>query len=110
MAKSDSGLAWALAAIGLAGAGFAAGLHRLVWSLLWVLTVLWIGFFLHMISSEHAACMELRHTLRGYHSDCDETIYWIIAFAAPIVVGIILRIVEGVVFAFFGAHKQKQDG
>ena len=94
MAKNDSGLAWALAAIGLAGAGFAAGLHRLVWSLFWEQAILWIGFFLlYMISS-----------------DCDETIYWIIAFAGPVVVGIILRIVEGVVFAFFGIHKQKQDG
>ena len=106
MSKNNSELAWVFAAIGLAGAGFAAGLHRLVWLLFWVLTILWVGFFYHMIQSEHSASLSL--AAQGVHTKDDQTIYWVIAIGAPIVVAIILRIVEGVVFALFGVQKRDE--
>lgn len=90
MSKNDSGLAWVLTAIGFAGAGFAAGLHRLVWSLFWILTVLWITLSYLLARS----------------SGGDEEIYWLFGIGAPIVVAAVLAIVEGVVLAILG-NEQK---
>lgn len=98
--KNDSGLAWAFSAIGLAVAGFASGLNRLVWTLYWVLALLWFAFFYHVAQSEHEA--SLRLAAQGAHAHDDQTIYWLLGIGAPLVVAIILRIVEGVVFSIFG--------
>jgi len=43
--KKESWLGWTLFAIGFAGAGFAAGLHRFVWGAFWGLSVVWIIFW-----------------------------------------------------------------
>lgn len=107
MSKNNSVFAWLFASLGLAGAGFAAGLHRLVWLFFWVLTILWVGFFYSMIQDEHSASLSL--AAQGYHTKDDQTIYWIIAIGAPIVVAIILRIVEGVAIAFLGEQKRDQS-
>ncbi len=104
MSKNNSGLSWVFAAIGLAGAGFTAGLHRLVWLLFWVPTILWLALFYYAIQNEHAASLSL--AAQGYPSKDDQTIYWIIGIGAPIVVAIILRIVEGFVFTLFGGRKR----
>jgi MFS superfamily sulfate permease-like transporter len=104
MSKGNSDFAWVFAAIGLAGAGFAAGLHRLVWLLFWVLTIIWVGFFYTMIQREHTASLSL--AAQGIPTNDDQTIYWVIAAGAPIVVAIILRIVEGVVFALVGDSRK----
>ena len=104
MSKSNSGLAWVFAAIGLAGAGFAAGLHRLVWLLFWMLTILWVGFFYTMIQREHTASLSL--AAQGIPTNDDQTIYWVVAAGASIVVAIILRIVEGLVFSLVGSSRR----
>ena len=104
--KSNSDLAWVFAAIGLAGTGFAAGFHRLVWLLFLVLTILWLALFYHMAQSEHVASLSL--AARGIHSNDDQTIYWIFGIGAPIIVAIILRMVEGFVFALFGGQKRDE--
>ncbi len=84
--KGESWLSWTLTTIGLVGTGFAAGLHRLVWGLFLVLAVLWCLFFL-LIADRHGG---------------EPSLYFFVAFGPPIVVGIVVRLIEKIVFAFFG--------
>lgn len=90
--KDENWLAWTLATIGLLGTGFAAGLHRLIWGLfLFLVVVWWIGCWYGM---------ENKH---------DTVFWWILAIAPPIAIGFVLRIIEGIVFAFFGALNRLND-
>ena len=101
--KTNSGLSWVFAAIGLAGAGFAAGLHRFVWLLYWVLTILWLVFIYYTVEEEHAASVSLAAS--GYAGNDHQSFWWILGIGAPVVVAIILRIVEGIVLSLFGGKK-----
>jgi hypothetical protein len=83
--KEESWLHWTLAAVGFVGTGFAVGLHRLVWGLFFAVAVLWCGFFWTVAVKHHG-----------------EPFYWLVAFGPPIVVGIVVRLIEKIVFAFFG--------
>lgn len=84
--QRENWLAWVLAVIGIAGAGFAARMHHLVWALFWVVAAIWMLF-----------CYWGGSKSRG-----DEFLWWVLAIGPTVVVGIILRIVEGVVLALFG--------
>ncbi len=90
--KDENILAWTLTILGLLGAGFAAGLHRLIWELFFFLTVLW--WLLLLLSGEQV----------GYHVGL-----WILAIAPPIVIGIVVRIVERIAVTFFGAINESQS-
>jgi hypothetical protein len=83
--KNENWLAWALAAFGIAGAGFAAGLHRLIWTLFWVIAAIWI-----------LLCWI------GGSKERDETtvlVWWLLAIGPTLVVAILLRTLEGIVIA-----------
>ena len=84
--QRENWLAWVLAVIGITGAGFAARMHHLVWALFWVIAAIWMLF-----------CY-----WGGSQSRGDEFLWWVLAIGPTVVVGIILRIVEGVVLAIFG--------
>ena len=84
--QRENWLAWVLAVIGIAGAGFAARMHHLVWALFWVVAAIWMLF-----------CY-----WGGSKSGGDEFLWWVLAIGPTVVVWNILRIVEGVVFAIFG--------
>ena len=97
-------LAWVLATIGVVGAGFASGLHRLVWALFWVIAIIWL----------------LLCWWGGSKSRGDEQfMWWLLAIGPTVVVAIILRIVEGVVLGVLAglsgladtsASTTRQDG
>ena len=90
----DSWLNWTLATAGLAGAGFAAGLHRWVWSLFWITTLVWLG--LCYGGARNATGAEL-------------LIWWALALGAPSFVGFALRLVEGVILAVLGSGSTNSD-
>ena len=91
--KDENWLVWTLATIGLLGSGFAAGLHRLIWGLFLFLTVVWwIGCW-----------------YGGVHKQGNTDMWWMLAIAPPIAVGFVLRIIEGIVIAFFGALSSVDD-
>lgn len=90
--KGGNWLAWTLATIGLLGTGFAAGLHRLIWGLFLFLVVVWWIVCWYVGKNGH-----------------DAALWWMLAIVPPIVIGIVLRIIEGVVFAFFGALNSLND-
>lgn len=92
--NSQKPLAWIFSIVGLASAGFAAGLHRLVWGLYWVVAVIWCLFIWWLASQSHHG---------------DQLMYWISALGPTLVVGIVLKIVEGVVLAIFGGVKELAD-
>lgn len=92
--KSDHWLSWIFATVGVAGAGFAAGLHRLVWGLFWVVVVIW-GLFCWWGGSKS-------------HGD-EQFMWWLLALGPALVVGFVLRIVEGIVFALLGGSKDTAD-
>ena len=92
--KNENWLAWALATIGIVGAGFAAGMHRLVWALFWVIAAIWI-----------LLCWWYGSKSRG-----DELfMWWLLAIGATLVIGIVLRIVEGTVLVLFGGLQSLAD-
>lgn len=78
--------------IGLTGLGFASGVHRLIWGLFWLLTAVW-WLLLAMI---HKPNSEVGFLL-------------LFGVVPPIVIGFLLKIVEGVVVALFGGFS-KSDG
>ena len=84
--RNENWLVWILATIGFLGAGFAAGLHRLIWGLFWFLTALWWLLCWYVGKDGH-----------------DTNLWWTLAIVAPVVIGFVLRIIEGIVLAFFGA-------
>jgi len=91
--KDENILAWTLATIGLLGAGFAAGLHRLIWGLFSLLIILW-------------------WLLIWYNASNDIEQWWILAILAivpPIVIGIVVRIVEVVAVTFFGVLNESKS-
>lgn len=90
--KDENWLAWTLATIGLLGTGFAAGLHRLIWGLFLLLTVVWWIVCWYEGANNH-------HT----------GLWWMLAIAPPIAIGFVLRIIEGIVFAFFGTLSSLDD-
>ncbi|MHB8474258.1 MAG: hypothetical protein ACYDC8_15700 [Gammaproteobacteria bacterium] len=91
--KNESGLAWVWAAIGLVGAGFTAGMHRLIWSFFLFLTVAWGLLCLYMAGRVPA----------------DSGMYVMLAIVIPVVVGFVVKIIEGVANVFFGALSKVAD-
>ncbi len=87
--KNENWFALVLATIGIAGVAFSAGMHRLVWTLFWVVAVVWMLF-----------CWWGGSKSRG-----DENLWWLLAIGPTVVVGIVIAIVEGIVFALFGGLK-----
>ena len=87
--KGENWLAAVLATIGIAGAGFAAGLHRLVWILFWVVATVWM----------------LLCWWAGGKSRSEELLWWLLAIGPTLIVGIVLRIVEGIALSVFGGLK-----
>lgn len=63
-------------------------MHYLVWALFWVIAVIWMLLCYWGNSSSKPGN--------------DEFLWWLLAIGPTVVVGIILRIVEGVAFAIFG--------
>jgi hypothetical protein len=86
--NDDSGLGWVLAALGLVSAGFAAGLHRLIWGLFWIIVLIWWSY-LWIATTRHGASF-------------DSGTAWLLAIAPVVVLGLILHIVDGIVRAVFG--------
>jgi uncharacterized membrane protein len=84
--NGENWLAVALATIGIAGAGFAAGLHRLVWTLFWVVAAVWM----------------LLCWWAGSKSPREELLWWLLAIGPTLIVGIVLRVVEGIARSVFG--------
>lgn len=91
--KGEHWLGWILATVGVAGAGFAAGLHRLVWGLFWVVAAIWWLFCWWAGSESHR----------------EQFMWWLLALGPTLVVGIVLRIIEGIVFALLGAFRNIAD-
>jgi len=91
--KNENWLAWVLATIGIAGAGFAVGMHRLVWALFWGVAAIWI----------------LLCWWGGSKSRSDEVLWWLLAIGPTLIVGIVLRIVEDTVLALFSGLKSLGD-
>ncbi len=91
--KHENWLAWVLATIGIAGAGFAAGMHRLVWALFWAVAAIWMLF-----------CW-----WGGSKARSDEFFWWLLAIGPTVVIGIVLAIVEGTVLALFSGLKSLGD-
>ena len=91
--KGENWLAAVLATIGIAGVGFAAGLHRLVWTLFWVVAVVWV----------------LLCWWGGSKSRNEEVLWWLLATGPTLIVGIVLRIVEGIVLSVFGGLNKAAD-
>lgn len=92
--KHENWLAWTLTAIGIAGAGFAAGLHRLVWGLFWVVAAIWW-------------ILIWWYGTRNSHSD--PVIWWLLVLGPPAIIGLVLRLIEGIVLAFFGGLAHMSD-
>lgn len=87
-------IAWVLVTIGIAGAGFAARLHHLVWVLFWVVAAIWL----------------LLCWWGGSKSRGDEQfLWWLLAIGPTVVAGIILRIIEGVVLGALGGLSSLAD-
>lgn len=78
--RNENLLAWALSIVTFAGIGFAAGLRALVWLLYSVIAILWVTLFMNSIDSSHRDGM-----------------FWVVLAGPPVVVGIILKIIEGVI-------------
>ena len=85
--RNENWLAWTLAAVGIAGAGFAAGLHRLVWGLFWAVAAIW---------------WLLMWWYGSKNSHNDPVTWWLLALGPPLIAGFVLRLIEGIVLAFFG--------
>ena len=81
--KNENWFGWFLLTIEFSGAGFAAGLHRFVWGLFWLLSIIWVIFW----------------WFGGGNKAYDEFLWWLIALGAPLVAGIALRFVQGIVFS-----------
>jgi hypothetical protein len=100
MAK-DSWLNWTLVTVGLAGAGFAAGLHRFVWGLFWLATLVW-WLIMGWLATEGPFA-------RGTQTDFDVVMLWVSALGPPLLIGVVLRFVERIVFVVFGISIRETD-
>jgi len=94
----DTWLDWTLATIGLAGAGFAAGLHRLIWGFFCFATLAWWAFIWWGVNESKVPSDQL-------------FFWWILALGAPLIVGFVLRLVEGIALAALkGVNQLTQEG
>ena len=88
MSKKDENiLAWVIATITFAGAGFAAGAYRLVWGLFAFVTILWWWLCWYLAQDNPK----------------DSDMYVLFAVIPPIFVAIVLGIVQKIVIAIFGS-------
>lgn len=92
--KRDEGiLAWVVSIVTFAGIGYAAGLRALVWLLYSVIAFLWMALFMNSIDEPHRDGM-----------------FWIVTVGPVIVIGIVLKIIEGVIAAIIqAANDSKND-
>ncbi len=93
----DSWINWTLATLGLAAAGFAAGLHRLVWGLFWFATLIWWVF------------VWWGHFAGHPYEDITLIVMWALTLGPPLLIGVVLRLVERIVFAVLGSSIRGTD-
>ncbi len=80
----DSWLNWTITTAVLAGAGFSVGLHRFVWAIFWVATLVWWGLM----------------SMGGHQQSGDELIiWWGLILVPPLVISLVLYLIEGIVLS-----------